>query len=80
MEVDDDSQTFKLQTSPAEGSTGSKRAWEYNVSKQSILGGEEKHMPEMPNLESVWANNLQSVRKEQHLLFISSFTVCLLLF
>ncbi|KAE8299751.1 Spindle and kinetochore-associated protein 3 [Larimichthys crocea] len=60
MEVDDDSQTFKLQTSPAEGSTGSKRAWEYNVSKQSILGGEEKHMPEMPNLESVWANNLQS--------------------
>lgn len=63
MQTNDDGHTFELPT-PQNGSNGSKRVWECNEPEISILGVEDKQMPEMPNLESVFANSLQSVRKE----------------
>ncbi|XP_040913390.1 spindle and kinetochore-associated protein 3 isoform X2 [Toxotes jaculatrix] len=62
MNVDDDGHTFKLPTPTHNGVTGSKRTWEYNVPDISIMGVEDKQMPEMPNLESVLGNSLQSRR------------------
>ncbi|KAM7406912.1 hypothetical protein PAMA_002892 [Pampus argenteus] len=58
MQADDDSHTFEIPTHNA--ATGSKRAWEYDVPEMSIIGVEDKQMPEMPNLESVLGNSLQS--------------------
>ncbi|XP_035533070.1 spindle and kinetochore-associated protein 3 [Morone saxatilis] len=60
MQSDEDSHTFQLPTSLHNGATGSKRAWEYDVPEISILGVEDKQIPEMPNLESVLGNSLQS--------------------
>ncbi|XP_034550311.1 spindle and kinetochore-associated protein 3 [Notolabrus celidotus] len=60
MQTDDDSHSFELQTTPPNGTTGSKRTWEYNVPDISITGAEDKQMPEMPNLESLLGNTLQS--------------------
>lgn len=62
MQADDDGHTFELPTPPRNGATGSKRTWEYNVPEISIVGVEDKQIPEMPNLESVLGNSLQSVR------------------
>uniref|UniRef100_A0A8C4EST8 Spindle and kinetochore associated complex subunit 3 n=1 Tax=Dicentrarchus labrax TaxID=13489 RepID=A0A8C4EST8_DICLA len=61
-----DSHTFQLPTSPHNGATGSKRAWEYDVPEISILGVEDKQIPEMPNLESVLGNSLQSKKTSEH--------------
>uniref|UniRef100_UPI0037E7603A SKA complex subunit 3 n=1 Tax=Semicossyphus pulcher TaxID=241346 RepID=UPI0037E7603A len=60
MQADDDSHTFELLTTPPNRATGSKRNWEYNVPEISIVGAEEKQMPEMPNLESLLGNTLQT--------------------
>uniref|UniRef100_A0A3Q3EX94 Spindle and kinetochore associated complex subunit 3 n=1 Tax=Labrus bergylta TaxID=56723 RepID=A0A3Q3EX94_9LABR len=54
MQTDDDNPSFELLTSPQNGTTGSKRTWEYNVPEMSIM--------EMPDLESLLGNTLQSVR------------------
>ncbi|XP_049905162.1 spindle and kinetochore-associated protein 3 [Epinephelus moara] len=59
MQADDDNHTFELPT-PRNGATGSKRTWEYDVPDISIMGVEDKQMPEMPNLESVLGNSLQN--------------------
>ncbi|XP_059199062.1 spindle and kinetochore-associated protein 3 [Centropristis striata] len=59
MQGDDDLHTFELPSSST-AATGSKRPWEYNVPEISVLGGEDKQMPEMPNLESVLGNSLQT--------------------
>ncbi|XP_070694499.1 SKA complex subunit 3 [Pempheris klunzingeri] len=56
----DDSHTFELPTPPRNGAAGTKRTWEYNVPEISIGGMEVRQMPEMPNLESVLGNSLQS--------------------
>lgn len=61
MQADDDRQTFECPTSPGNRATTAKRTWEYNVPELSILGVEDRQMPEMPNLESVLGNSLQSV-------------------
>ncbi|KAG7240387.1 hypothetical protein INR49_026958 [Caranx melampygus] len=60
MQADDDSHTFHLPTPPRNGAASSKRSWEYNVPEISVLGVEDKQMPEMPNLESVLGNSLRS--------------------
>ncbi|XP_074551041.1 SKA complex subunit 3 [Halichoeres trimaculatus] len=60
MQTDDNNQLFELQTTPHNGTTGSKRTWEYNVPDISIMGVGDKEMPEMPNLESLLGNTLQS--------------------
>uniref|UniRef100_A0A3B4UKP4 Spindle and kinetochore associated complex subunit 3 n=1 Tax=Seriola dumerili TaxID=41447 RepID=A0A3B4UKP4_SERDU len=60
MEADDDNHTFKLATPTHNGAAGSKRSWEYNVPEMSIMGVEDKQMPEMPNLESLLGNSLQT--------------------
>ncbi|XP_018559805.1 LOW QUALITY PROTEIN: spindle and kinetochore-associated protein 3 [Lates calcarifer] len=60
MQADDDGHTFMLPTPTHNGATGSKRAWEYDVPEISIMGLEDKQMPEMPNLESVLGKSLQS--------------------
>nr|XP_020487683.1 spindle and kinetochore-associated protein 3 [Labrus bergylta] len=52
MQTDDDNPSFELLTSPQNGTTGSKRTWEYNVPEMSIM--------EMPDLESLLGNTLQS--------------------
>ncbi|XP_044073316.1 spindle and kinetochore-associated protein 3 isoform X2 [Siniperca chuatsi] len=57
MQADDDSHTFELPTPPCNGATGSKRTWECDVPEMDV---EDKQMPEMPNLESVLGNSLQS--------------------
>lgn len=64
MQADDDGHTFMLPTPTHNGATGSKRAWEYDVPEISIMGLEDKQMPEMPNLESVLGKSLQSVRSK----------------
>lgn len=71
-QTDDDSHFFELPLSAQNGSTSSKRIWEYDVPEMSIPGMDDRQMPEMPNLESVLANSLQSVRKQ--CLFCSSRT------
>ncbi|XP_029314919.1 SKA complex subunit 3 [Cottoperca gobio] len=57
--VDDDTNIFE-NSSARNGATGSKRRWEYDVPEISIMGVEDKQMPEMPNLESVLGNSLQT--------------------
>ncbi|XP_047456143.1 spindle and kinetochore-associated protein 3 [Mugil cephalus] len=56
----DESHNFELPTPPRNGTTGSKCSWEYDVPEISILGADDRKMPEMPNLESVLGNSLQS--------------------
>lgn len=70
MQTNDDGHTFELPT-PQNGSNGSKHVWECNEPEISVLGVEDKQMPEMPNLESVFANSLRSVRKKS-LFFLAS--------
>ncbi|KAM6978597.1 SKA complex subunit 3 [Tautogolabrus adspersus] len=60
MQDDDDNPSFELPASPHNGTTGSKRTWEYNVPEISIMGVEDKLIPEMPNLESRLGNSLQN--------------------
>ncbi|XP_067373314.1 spindle and kinetochore-associated protein 3 isoform X1 [Channa argus] len=60
MQTEDDSHTFEFPTAPSHEAAGSKRSWEYSVPELSIMGVEDKPMPEMPNLESVLGNSLQS--------------------
>ncbi|XP_056246117.1 spindle and kinetochore-associated protein 3 isoform X2 [Seriola aureovittata] len=60
MDADDDNHTFKLPTPTHNGAASSKRSWEYNVPEMSIMGVEDKQMPEMPNLESFLGNSLQT--------------------
>lgn len=62
MPADDDKRTLEFPTSPCNGTSTSKRTWDYNVPELSIMGVEDRQMPEMPNLESVLGNSLQSVR------------------
>lgn len=57
---DDDIQSLELST-PPKGASGSKRTWEYDVPEISIMDMEDKQVPEMPNLESMLGNSLQSV-------------------
>lgn len=64
MQADDDSHHFQLSTCNTANS--SKRMWEYDVPELSIIGVEDKQMPEMPNLESVLGNSLQSVSRKHH--------------
>uniref|UniRef100_A0A3Q1H408 Uncharacterized protein n=1 Tax=Anabas testudineus TaxID=64144 RepID=A0A3Q1H408_ANATE len=61
---DDDSDTFELSTPPQKGTTASKRTWEYNVPELSLMGVEDRQIPEMPSLESVLGNSLQSKASE----------------
>lgn len=63
IQMDDDSQTFKLQTSPRNRTINSKRSWEYDVPEMSMLGVEDQ-MPEMPKLEFALDNYLQNVRQK----------------
>ncbi|KAK5860749.1 hypothetical protein PBY51_022208 [Eleginops maclovinus] len=56
---DEDSRLFEL-PSPSNGATGSKRPWEYDVPEISIMGVEDREMPEMPNLESTLGSSLQN--------------------
>uniref|UniRef100_A0A3B4XZE9 Spindle and kinetochore associated complex subunit 3 n=1 Tax=Seriola lalandi dorsalis TaxID=1841481 RepID=A0A3B4XZE9_SERLL len=67
MDADDDNHTFKLPTPTHNGAASSKRSWEYNVPEMSIMGVEDKQMPEMPNLESFLGNSLQTVRPKERL-------------
>ncbi|XP_026231600.1 spindle and kinetochore-associated protein 3 isoform X2 [Anabas testudineus] len=60
VKADDDSDTFELSTPPQKGTTASKRTWEYNVPELSLMGVEDRQIPEMPSLESVLGNSLQS--------------------
>ncbi|XP_068590413.1 spindle and kinetochore-associated protein 3 [Cebidichthys violaceus] len=46
--------------SPRSTAAGSKRLWEYDVPGVTVAGVEDKEMPEMPNLESVLGNSLQT--------------------
>ncbi|XP_062288156.1 spindle and kinetochore-associated protein 3 [Scomber scombrus] len=62
MQVDDDSHTFELPTHNT--AAGSKRKWEYDVPECSVLDVEDKQMLEMPNLESILGNSLQSVSRK----------------
>uniref|UniRef100_A0A3B3WKW4 Uncharacterized protein n=1 Tax=Poecilia mexicana TaxID=48701 RepID=A0A3B3WKW4_9TELE len=57
---DRDRNVFELQTSPCNGASDSKPAWEYNVPEVNFFGVEEKEIPEMPNLESFLGNSLQT--------------------
>ncbi|XP_054887383.1 spindle and kinetochore-associated protein 3 [Poeciliopsis prolifica] len=60
LQGDGYSDIFKLQTSPCNGASGSKPAFEYNVPEVNFFGVEEKEMAEMPNLESFLGNSLQT--------------------
>ncbi|XP_040005238.1 spindle and kinetochore-associated protein 3 isoform X2 [Xiphias gladius] len=60
MQAEDHGHTFKLPTPAHNGANCSKRTWEYDVPDISVMGVEDKQMPEMPNLESVLGNSLQS--------------------
>ncbi|XP_041662486.1 spindle and kinetochore-associated protein 3 [Cheilinus undulatus] len=60
MQTEDDSYNFELQTTPHNRPSGSKRTWEYNMPEISIMGVEDKQVPEMPNLESLLGNSLQN--------------------
>lgn len=53
----------KQPTPAASGTAGDKRAWECSVPEISIQDVDDEQLPEMPNLESVWAKSFQSVRK-----------------
>lgn len=56
--------TYPKQPTPAaSGTAGDKRAWECSVPEISIQDVDDEQVPEMPNLESVWAKSFQSVRK-----------------
>ncbi|XP_035031414.1 spindle and kinetochore-associated protein 3 isoform X1 [Hippoglossus stenolepis] len=60
MQTDDDGHSSKPLTPTHSTATGSKRMWEYNVPEISIMGEEDKQMPEMPNLESCLGKSLQN--------------------
>ncbi|KAK2840154.1 hypothetical protein Q5P01_013894 [Channa striata] len=59
METEDDSHTFEFPTAPSNDAAGTKRTWDYSLPELS-MGVEDNPMPEMPNLESVLGNSLQS--------------------
>lgn len=69
MVTDDDNHTSKQPTPAASGTAGVKHALEFSVPEISIQDVDEKQVPEMPNLESVWAKSFQSVRKNLFLFF-----------
>lgn len=75
MQTNDENHAPKLPTLAANGNTSGKRVWECNVPEISVQDLDDRQMPEMPNLESVLAKSLQSVRKNY--LFIS---LCIYLF
>lgn len=75
MQTNNENHAPKLPTPAANGNTSGKRVWECNVPEISIQDLDDRQMPEMPNLESVLAKSLQSVRKNG--LFIS---LCIYLF
>ncbi|XP_075961069.1 SKA complex subunit 3 [Anarhichas minor] len=58
MRADDDEADTSDPPSPRSRATGSKRLWEYDV--PDVTSVEDKQMPEMPNLESVLGNSLQT--------------------
>lgn len=61
---DDDTHMSKQPTPAASGTAGDKRAWECSAPEISIQHVDDEQMPEMPNLESVWAKSFQSVRND----------------
>lgn len=69
VRADDDGHIFEFPTPPHNGSTSSKHIRECSAPQISVLVVEDKQMPEMPNLESVWANSLQNVREENFFCF-----------
>lgn len=50
----------KKPTPAASGTAGDKRSWECSVPEISIQDVDDEQVPEMPNLESVWAKSFQS--------------------
>ncbi|KAM4557760.1 SKA complex subunit 3 [Odontesthes bonariensis] len=52
--------TFQNQSSPCNGVTAYKHAWEYNVPDISVFDVDVDKMPVMPNLESALGNSLQN--------------------
>ncbi|XP_029386577.1 SKA complex subunit 3 isoform X2 [Echeneis naucrates] len=60
VQGEDNSYAFKLVTPTHDGAASSKHDWDYNVPEISILGVEDKQLPEMPTLESVLGNSLQT--------------------
>ncbi|XP_075887018.1 SKA complex subunit 3 [Nelusetta ayraudi] len=50
----------KKPTPATSGTAGDKRAWECSVPEISIQDVDDEQVPEMPNLESVWAKSFQS--------------------
>ncbi|XP_037645983.1 LOW QUALITY PROTEIN: spindle and kinetochore-associated protein 3 [Sebastes umbrosus] len=60
MQVDDDDAPTLDLPSTRNRATGSKRPWEYDVPQITFAGVEDEQMPEMPNLESVLGNSLQT--------------------
>lgn len=62
MVTDDGNHISKQPTPAVSGPAGVKHALEFSVPEISIQDVDEKQVPEMPNLESVWAKSFQSVR------------------
>ncbi|XP_054643862.1 spindle and kinetochore-associated protein 3 isoform X2 [Dunckerocampus dactyliophorus] len=56
----DCSHTLELPTPARNGSRGPTHMWEYDVPELRIMDGEDKQMLQMPNLESILGNTLQS--------------------
>lgn len=73
MVTDDDNGISKQPTPAASGTAGVKHVLDFNVPEISIQDVDEKQVPEMPNLESVWAKSFQSVRKKS---FSSDISLC----
>lgn len=71
--TDDDNHMSKHPTPAASEAAGGKRVWECGAPEISIHGVDDEQVPEMPNLESVWAKSFQSVRKR----FFSSESFCI---
>ncbi|KAM6955383.1 SKA complex subunit 3 [Lycodopsis pacificus] len=60
MRADDDEADTVDPPSPRSRATVSKRLWEYDSPDVTVTGVEDEQMPEMPNLESVLGNSLQT--------------------
>ncbi|KAK9537224.1 hypothetical protein VZT92_004859 [Zoarces viviparus] len=60
MPADDDEAGASGPPSPRSRATGSKRLWEYDGPDVTVAGVEDEQTPEMPNLESVLGNSLQT--------------------
>lgn len=74
MVADDVNHISKQLTPAASGTADVKHVLDFSVPEISIQDVDEKQVPEMPNLESVWAKSFQSVRKN---LFSSDLSVYL---